>query len=161
MSMIDQAGNIPQNTELSPEERASRRFRVLKRAMLGFGQQFASQPCVVRDLCETGAKIELDGALALPRHFTLHIEIDGYKVECELVWHRPPFAGVHFVGPKVHSSLARKQVLGAAETALSEQFQKDYEMRERMQARDKERQDGLPKKNSGPQKPMVFGKRHF
>jgi hypothetical protein len=161
MSKIENIGNTIQPTELSPEERTSRRLRVLKRAMLGFGQQFASQPCVVRDMCESGAKIQIDAAIALPRNFTLHVEIDGYKVECELVWHHPPFAGVHFISEKVHSSLARKQVLGDAETALSEQFQKEYELRERMQARDQEQLNALKHKNTAPQKKVTFGKRHF
>ena len=157
--MSDHGNATSSDVELAPEEREFRRFRVLKRAVLGFGDQFASQPCIVRDICDTGAKLEIQELIALPRHFTLHVEIDGFKVECELRWQRMPFAGVQFTGPKQHSVLGRKQVLGDAETALSEQFQKDFELREKMAAGKEQRDTTV--RPVGSHKPAAFGKRHF
>ena len=157
--MHDEGNAPPANVEMAPEERRSRRQRVLKRAILGFGDQFGSQPCIVRDICDTGAKLEIQEFVVLPRVFTLHVEIDGFKVECDLKWQRTPFAGVEFIGLKEHSVLARKQVLGDAETALSQQFQKDFELRERMTA--KSPQLEIPAKTVTPHKPVTFGKRNF
>ncbi len=52
--------------------------------------------CVVRDISETGAKIVLEGAIALPREFRL--VIDGYRAPttAALVWQKDNEAGITF-----------------------------------------------------------------
>lgn len=142
------------------DERVSDRAKVLKRGIIGFGEEYASIPCLVRDLSDHGAKVELETLIALPKRFTLHIEIDGFKVDCRLAWQKHPHAGIQFVGEKHKTALARKQVLGTQENALSEQFQKDMEMRERAeQATHQAKQPTKPSHLT--RKTPVFGKRAF
>lgn len=148
-------------TGQSDDARSRHRQRVLKRGMLGFGEQFAGQPCIIRDLSEIGAKIELQNIVALPRLFVLHIEIDGIQIDCRLVWQKPPFAGVEFFGEARASTLARRQTVGSSESALSETFMREFQMR---QAREHRGQENIQSQNAGrsAKKPMrQFGKRAF
>lgn len=111
----------PGEADNPAQRRISPRRRVLKKGVLGIGGQFAAQPCVVRNMSETGARIEFTGLLALPRNVTLHIETDGFKVMCETVWQRPPYAGLRFIGDKETTALARRQVVGMSERAAPEE----------------------------------------
>ncbi|MEQ8305700.1 MAG: PilZ domain-containing protein [Hoeflea sp.] len=87
------------------------RVRVLKGAHAAFNKEFSAIPCTVRDLSETGAKIEFEGGWFVPEQFTLHVDIDGYKVECRRLWHRGRFCGVEFTSEKIRTGKARQQVI--------------------------------------------------
>jgi len=161
---------IAKDGATATDQRSSRRKRVLKGALLGFGGQFSGLPCVVHDLSETGARVKTTNTIALPGKMSLHIEIDGTKVDCELVWHRPPFAGLRFVGEKSRSPLARTQALGSAQDALSEQFRREYAMREKLstlqaQHSRSDSTDAIPPQvgatSSTRLAANVFGKRRF
>lgn len=86
-----------------------RRMRVFKGAHAAFNQEHSAVPCIVRDLSETGAKVEFNLGWIVPSHFTLFIELDGFKVECEKVWHKGDLYGVRFTGPRMPTEVARKQ----------------------------------------------------
>ena len=94
--------------EAAAQERAHR-TRVLKGAQAAFNQQHSAVPCVVRDLSESGAKIEFDLGWIVPSHFTLFVSLDGFKVECEKVWHRGNLYGVRFIGPRLPTEQTRRQ----------------------------------------------------
>lgn len=98
-------------SKMPPEDAVerSRRTRVFKGAHAAFNQEHSAVPCVVRDLSETGAKIEFNLGWIVPTHFTLFVELDGFKVECEKVWHRGDLYGVRFTGPKMPTEVVRKQ----------------------------------------------------
>ena len=104
----------PEETDLQsaaePQGR-ERRFRVLKGAQAAFNQEHSAVPCVVRDLSDNGAKIEFDLGWIVPSRFTLFVELDGFKVECEKVWHRGNQYGVRFTGPRVPTEIVRRQTL--------------------------------------------------
>ncbi|MEQ8479549.1 MAG: PilZ domain-containing protein [Hoeflea sp.] len=87
------------------------RMRVLKGAHAAFNQEFSAIPCTVRDLSETGAKLEFEGGWFVPEQFTLHVDVDGYKVECRRLWHRGRFCGVAFIGDRIRTGSARQQVI--------------------------------------------------
>ena len=89
-------------------ERA-RRMRVFKGAHAAFNQEHSAVPCIVRDLSDSGAKIEFNLGWIVPSHFTLFVELDGFKVECEKVWHRGDLYGVRFTGPRTPTDVVRKQ----------------------------------------------------
>lgn len=89
-------------------ERA-RRMRVFKGAHAAFNQEHSAVPCIVRDLSDSGAKIEFSLGWIVPSNFTLFVELDGFKVECEKVWHRGDLYGVRFTGPKMPTEVVRKQ----------------------------------------------------
>jgi len=124
-------------------ERA-RRMRVFKGAHAAFNQEHSAVPCIVRDLSDTGAKVEFSLGWIVPSNFTLFIELDGFKVECEKVWHRGDLYGVRFTGPRMPSEVVRKQSVGL------------YDARNHVEETET-RPAPAPTSNRQPKKP-VFGK---
>lgn len=167
--MQEETAHTAQTPAAPQEERRYRRLKVLKRAMIAFGGgQFSGFPCVIRDMTIAGARLELSDTIALPRFFTLHVEIDGFKVECELVWQGLTYAGVRFIGEKQATPMARKQVLQTSETALSEQFLRDEAERRRREQGHHGAQSGTTHCNGEPapaatplRRQVSFGKRKF
>ncbi len=99
---------IPKPQSEDTSDRA-RRMRVFKGAYAAFNQEHSAVPCIVRDLSDSGAKIEFNLGWIVPSNFTLFVELDGFKIECEKVWHRGDLYGVQFTGPKIPTDLVRKQ----------------------------------------------------
>lgn len=145
----------------SGDERCEHRVKVLKRGMLAFNNQFEGQTCVVRDMTSGGAKLELQNIVALPKFFTLHIEIDGIQVDCHLIWQKPPFAGVEFIGEARASNLARQQSIGTSESTLSETFMREFQMRQAHEHRGQENIETNTHRNRPRAKAKPFGKRAF
>lgn len=80
----------------SPLPRA-KRHRVLLQGRIVAGAQL--QPCVIRDLSRTGAKIRVAPRIALPDRFDLVIASDELRtVRACLRWRRGEFAGLVFEG---------------------------------------------------------------
>ncbi len=66
---------------------------------------------MLRNISDGGALIDFaDGAL-VPDHFVLHNEMDGYKVDCEIVRRIGNSAGIAFIGPKEPIKATRRQVI--------------------------------------------------
>lgn len=91
-----------------PVERA-RRTRVLLGGYAAFNQEHSAVPCVIRDLSETGARVEFDLGWIVPNQFTLFVDLEGFKVECEKVWNRGKLYGVRFNGPRIATERGRRQ----------------------------------------------------
>jgi len=89
-------------------ERAPRK-RVLKGALAAFNEEFSAIPCTIRNISETGAKVQFEGGWFVPDRFTLHVKVDGYKAECERVWHRGSECGVRFTSEKIRTGAPRQQ----------------------------------------------------
>jgi len=143
------------------EKRAARRQRVLKAAVAAFNMEFSTIPCVVRNLSETGARLEFNEGAAAPERFVLQIELDGFKVDCERVWQRGNICGVRFVSEKRPTRVYRSQVLNTSENALSESFKRDLARRELQNAPPDPSSSASPKQTSMPagQPKAIFGKR--
>jgi PilZ domain len=56
------------------ENRSARRARTVLKAEVRYNNGLMSAPCLVRDISDTGARLELGGDLALPDRFDLYIE---------------------------------------------------------------------------------------
>ena len=56
------------------EHRSAARVRAVLKGEIRYDNGLRSTPCVIRDLSETGARLELPGDLLLPDHFDLYIE---------------------------------------------------------------------------------------
>jgi len=56
------------------EHRSSPRLRSVLKAEIRYNDGLMSTPCLVRDISETGARIELPSEVSLPDRFNLHIE---------------------------------------------------------------------------------------
>lgn len=55
--------------------------------------------CVIRDLSETGARLEFSGPTKLPPEFRLRVTMSGAEAPVELMWQRGLSAGVRFDAP--------------------------------------------------------------
>lgn len=109
MMMTDQTGSCAPDSKILVE-RAPRK-RVFKGAKAAFDNDRRSMSCTIRDVSETGAKLQFDGEWFIPEQFTLHVELDGYKLECVRVWHKGGDCGVRFVSGRMASGRARQQVI--------------------------------------------------
>ena len=52
---------------------------------------------VVKNLSDSGALVQVESVIGVPDNFTLLIEADHFKRECEIVWRLPNRIGVRFV----------------------------------------------------------------
>jgi hypothetical protein len=81
---------------LSDELRRSQRQRTFK----GGAISFASEPsieCIVRNLSETGARIELERLVEVPNNFTLLIKPELLRRACAVAWRSGVLIGVRFI----------------------------------------------------------------
>jgi hypothetical protein len=53
-------------------------------------------PCVVRDISEVGAKVEVDFPFWLPARFRLTIAATGLEADCEIKYRTEDAVGVRF-----------------------------------------------------------------
>jgi len=79
-----------------PERRGWPRRKTLKNARTLWSNGDSSE-CIVRNLSETGAQLELRGPL--PNRFDLLVEGDECRRSCSVVWRRESRAGVRFDAP--------------------------------------------------------------
>lgn len=77
------------------DKRKLRRTRVLKAGMISFGGSAIS--CTVRNLTKSGAMLDVESPLGVPREFTLVISSDDVRHECRIVWVREKRMGVSFM----------------------------------------------------------------
>lgn len=104
--------------ELLPEEaRQTERKRVLKGAKISYAARCASFPCVVRDISDTGARLQVKDHAAVPETFELLIELDGFEAEVEVVWRKPGEIGVIFLTEPTINNPSRKQVVSSSDPA--------------------------------------------
>lgn len=80
----------------NPERRRWRRRKTWKNG-LTFWSNGDSSECIVRNISETGAQLELRGPL--PNRFDLLVEGDQSRRSCSVVWRRENRAGVRFGEP--------------------------------------------------------------
>jgi hypothetical protein len=84
-----------EDVHLTNEYRGSQRQRTFK----GGSISFASAPsvdCIIRNLSETGARIELERPVDVPDKFTLLIKPEILKRSCEVAWRSGVLIGVRF-----------------------------------------------------------------
>jgi hypothetical protein len=76
------------------EKRAAQRNRVLKAGKIEFGSSAIN--CMVRNITELGAMIDLTSPIGIPDHFTLALQADGLRKYCRIVWRNDKRIGVAF-----------------------------------------------------------------
>lgn len=79
------------------DRRNAGRQRMAVPAKIAHGAGRAVVDCTIRDLSDTGAKIELAADDGLPEAFFLHFA-DGRQAPVEVVWRAGPTLGVRFTG---------------------------------------------------------------
>lgn len=78
------------------ENRISRRHKTLKGGMILYGVA-PLVPCVIRNLSDTGACLELDHTGGIPDDFSVIIKPEDVKRNCRTVWRTDKRIGIQFV----------------------------------------------------------------
>ena len=73
------------------------RKRMLKGGIIAFSGRHATLACVVRDISDTGARLQVTQANGVPDTFELIIELDGFEAPVEVVWRTVTEIGVRFL----------------------------------------------------------------
>jgi len=81
------------------ERRKSARSRVIKSAKLVVGTSSVVD-CVVRNLTNTGARLEVTNTLSLPENLVLTFDGGRSMRSCRLVWRTVNETGVEFLSAK-------------------------------------------------------------
>jgi hypothetical protein len=82
--------------EDAEELRASRRKRTLLRGKLAYGAGAFSVDCVISDLSETGARVQVEQGATFPEQvYLIHLRART-AYESKVVWRRDNFAGLEF-----------------------------------------------------------------
>jgi hypothetical protein len=89
----------------NPDRRRLPRRKTWKNART-FWSNGDSSECIVRNLSESGAQLELRGPL--PNRFDLLVEGDQFRRSCSVVWRRENRAGVMFDEPPPPSGYAKE-----------------------------------------------------
>lgn len=95
----DPNNNVPPAEETAHAERAPR-MRVLKKGKILFENGTRSYTVTVRNISETGARLQLSDPQAVPLEFVLQVELDNFRVPCRRVWDEGLLYGVEFTGEK-------------------------------------------------------------
>lgn len=78
------------------EDRVAPRNRTFLPAKVEIEELGISAGCTIRDLSESGARLQLSESVSLPSSFRLHIPKFDRSVTAELRWRRGDFVGVQF-----------------------------------------------------------------
>lgn len=80
------------------ERRRQPRQRVLKGALVVFGQLNRTFDCTIRNLTAKGAKLTLESTLGTPGEFLLLVTVEAKAVPARAVWKTEKEIGVEFTG---------------------------------------------------------------
>ena len=85
-----QVGTFPMN-----EKREIQRRRTLKAGTIRVDAKYTID-CLVRDLSNTGASLEIESPIGIPNRFTLVTKKDREHRSCHVIWWSPRRIGVRF-----------------------------------------------------------------
>ncbi len=97
---------------MTDNARVTTRRKQLKSAIILFNNRHSTMPASVRDISETGARLEAS-AQDVPDTFELIIELDGLVADCEVIWRKVNLVGVKFLSPPRKAPPKRIQVVQA------------------------------------------------
>jgi PilZ domain len=105
MSAIISAWEIDMDTA-SEEHRVAPRHRVLKSAKIVL-DGWRAIDCTVRDISDTGAKLRIDGTVALPHKFQLLFITENMIRPVQIAWKLQDTIGVAFTGEATRAPLRK------------------------------------------------------
>ncbi len=91
-------------------ERAYRQ-RTYKSAFIYNKGYNGKRTCILRNISETGALLQIEHIAGLPSHFTVGVELDAFEVAAKWIWREEERVGVQFEGPLAPIESKRTQVL--------------------------------------------------
>ena len=77
------------------EKRERQRHRTYKAGRIAFDHS-GSVDCVVRNVSDTGARLDVESPVGIPDNFTLVIDKEDFKKPCHVAWRAAKSLGVHF-----------------------------------------------------------------
>ena len=77
-------------------DQRSPRKRQLKAGTIGFNG-VGGIDSIVKNLSGTGALLQVESVIGIPDQFTLFIETEKFKRDCQVVWRQPTRLGIRFV----------------------------------------------------------------
>jgi PilZ domain len=81
------------------EKRVATRRKVLKTAKIVSFDRKTVLTCTIRDLSETGAKLNVEVSSAIPNEFQFFLLSDNSLRDASVVWRRSGQIGVNFTSP--------------------------------------------------------------
>jgi hypothetical protein len=96
---------------MKDERRASRRQKSFLRGIVYFDKRRTQMACMVRDLSESGARIVLSQAIALPDIIELQIPQREEMVSARVQWRRADEIGLAFTKPDASASPRETQLI--------------------------------------------------
>jgi hypothetical protein len=78
------------------ERRATARTRAYLGGQVAFNERFSTMDCLIRNVSEAGAKLNLSGAVRLPSEVDLTITKRDEAMRARIIWRRGDEAGVAF-----------------------------------------------------------------
>jgi hypothetical protein len=82
------------SSEQTPDRRSATRHRVLKAGTILIGN--SSINCMVRDMSDTGAMLNVTSSVGIPDDFLLILAPDGHRAPCHVAWRKEKQIGVTF-----------------------------------------------------------------
>ena len=107
---------------VAQERRLSPRRKTRFKATLVFGRERSTVPCIVRDMSETGARLETDRPEGIPGDFYLIWVADRAVLEVEAVWRSRNEIGVRFRSKQSLEGVISNEI--AAVMRASEQWRR-------------------------------------
>jgi PilZ domain-containing protein len=80
--------------EFMSEHRSTLRHRMLKAGKIEFGS--SAIDCVVRNVSETGAALEVESPVGIPERFDLFVSQDRSRRPAHVVWRKARRIGIRF-----------------------------------------------------------------
>lgn len=80
-----------------PERRAASRKRTLFSGKIVFNKQLSVINCIVRNISDAGACLEVEIPIGIPNEFELRVESAGIKGECRVIWQKGKRIGVSLI----------------------------------------------------------------
>ena len=87
------------------------RKRMLKGGTIAFNGRHSTLPCVVRDLSDSGARLQVALASGVPDTFELMIDLDGFEAFVEVAWRAQNEVGVRFLAAPTKVAPKRAQTV--------------------------------------------------
>jgi PilZ domain len=81
------------------EARKTQRRRVLEIGLIRFGDMPMGWSCVVRNLSEAGAALDIGSHVSIPDQFTLIVLPEKKIYSCHVIWRKERRIGVQFIRP--------------------------------------------------------------
>lgn len=88
------------------ENRKSQRHKVFKAATIEFNRAGGGISCIVRNVSDGGACLEVASPFGIPPDFDLHIAGDTVGQHCRAIWRTPKRIGVAFIDASEQSAAA-------------------------------------------------------